>query len=95
MDLNVISLASACSSLMAEHGAELRDAQGEAERMRRELSDKEKEYRLLVEELEQQRDANARAPTSTMKKLVERLRSELALKEKQHQVSACVTVGRI
>ena len=41
----------------------------------------------LETELGIQKAANARAPTSTMKNLVERLKNELALKEQQHQVS--------
>ncbi len=43
-------------------------------------------------ELQTQKDANTRAPTTTMKNLVERLRNELALKEKQHKVQTNLIV---
>ena len=40
----------------------------------------------MNEELGTAKEANSRAPTTTMKNLVERLKNQLALKEKQHQV---------
>jgi len=39
------------------------------------------------EELERQREANSRAPLTTMKNLVGRLKQQLNQKEKQQQVS--------
>ena len=45
-----------------------------------------KELELMNEELGTAKEANSRAPTTTMKNLIERLKNQLALKEKQHQV---------
>jgi centrosomal protein CEP290 len=45
-----------------------------------------KEIDLLTQEIDTLKDQNNRAPTTTMKNMVERLKNQLALKEKQHQV---------
>ncbi|XP_072407908.1 centrosomal protein of 290 kDa isoform X2 [Chiloscyllium punctatum] len=45
----------------------------------------EKEVQYLQSELEAQKQANTRAPTTTMKNLVDRLKGQLALKEKQQK----------
>lgn len=44
------------------------------------------QIKLLNEQLDQQIQANTKAPSATMKALVERLKNELALKEGQHKV---------
>ncbi len=41
---------------------------------------------VLNDELATQKEANTRAPTTTMKNMVERLKNQLSLKEKQQQV---------
>lgn len=49
------------------------------------IKEKEAEIERLEAQLDSQRAANSKAPTTTMKNLVERLKNELALKEKQHK----------
>lgn len=58
----------------------------EMEVVQRENMDLRKEMKLLQEEIEVLKDSNQRGPTATMKNMVERLKNQLALKEKQHQV---------
>lgn len=72
--------------MVGGHSEEVQQLKNYIENKKQQLSDKHKEYDILLEELEVQKEANSRAPAATMKKLVERLRNELALKEKQHQV---------
>ncbi|XP_059169831.1 centrosomal protein of 290 kDa-like [Physella acuta] len=57
----------------------------EMEAVQRENMDLRKEMKLLQEEVEALKDSNQRGPTATMKNMVERLKNQLALKEKQHQ----------
>lgn len=59
----------------------------EANELRNMLSQKEKELANVKAELEVQKEANNRAPTATLKNLVEQLKSQLAIKENQHKVS--------
>ncbi|KAH9503689.1 hypothetical protein Btru_067161 [Bulinus truncatus] len=59
--------------------------ESELEMMSRENEDLRKEMKLLQDEIAALKDSNQRGPTATMKNLVERLKNELALKEKQHQ----------
>ena len=47
---------------------------------------------MLKDELETAKEAAQRAPSKTMKHLVERLRNQLALKEKQQKVE-CILFG--
>ena len=61
--------------------------QAETVQLQQVLADKDRERGLMEEDLAAQKEANARAPTSTMKRLVERLKNQLAVKEKQQQVS--------
>ncbi|BFZ24638.1 hypothetical protein BsWGS_27677 [Bradybaena similaris] len=56
------------------------------ESVRQENSDLRKEVKLLQEEIEAVKDSNQRGPSANTKNVVERLRNQLALKEKQHQV---------
>ncbi|NWX37869.1 CE290 protein, partial [Notiomystis cincta] len=57
----------------------------EANELRNMLSQKEKELANVKAELEVQKEANNRAPTATLKNLVEQLKSQLAIKENQHK----------
>ncbi|XP_070190390.1 centrosomal protein of 290 kDa-like [Littorina saxatilis] len=53
--------------------------------LQRVIGDQRKEIRVLNEEIAALKDSNTRGPTASMKSLVERLKNQLALKEKQHQ----------
>ncbi|XP_069830230.1 centrosomal protein of 290 kDa isoform X2 [Dendropsophus ebraccatus] len=64
---------------------EVKKHKSEAEELRARLSEMEKELNYLNTELEVQKEANTRAPTATMKNLVERLKSQVAHKEKQQK----------
>lgn len=59
----------------------------ETEELRAQLIQMEKELHFLRTELEAQKEANVRSPSNTMKNLVERLKTQLALKEKQLKVT--------
>lgn len=59
----------------------------EADELRNVLSQTEKELANVKAELEVQKEANNRAPTARLKNLVEQLKSQLAIKEKQQKVS--------
>lgn len=67
------------------HAAELKELHNEANELRSTNLDMSKEVQYLETELEAQKQANTRAPTTTMKNLVERLKGQLALKEKQQK----------
>lgn len=73
--------------LQENHAGEVKKAQAEVEDLRRALVQAQKEAHSLKSELQAQKEANSRAPTTTMKNLVDRLKSQLALKEKQQKVS--------
>ncbi|XP_072257323.1 centrosomal protein of 290 kDa [Pyxicephalus adspersus] len=64
---------------------EIKKHKSEAEALRARMSEMEKEINYLNTELEAQKEANTRAPTATMKNLVERLKSQVAHKEKQQK----------
>ncbi|KAM7178897.1 centrosomal protein of 290 kDa isoform 2-T2 [Macrochelys suwanniensis] len=68
-----------------KHVAEVKKLKDEANELRNLLSRIEKELLHVKTELEVQKEANNRAPTTTMKNLVERLKNQLALKEKQQK----------
>ncbi len=59
----------------------------EIDDLRRQLGEQRKEMAILNDEISALKVSNSKAPTITMKNLVERLKNQLALKEKQHQVS--------
>lgn len=59
----------------------------EIEDLRCLLAQSQKESQNLKSELQAQKEANSRSPTTTMRNLVDRLKSQLALKEKQQKVS--------
>ncbi|XP_025022955.1 centrosomal protein of 290 kDa [Python bivittatus] len=73
------------AQLEEKHGDRVKKLQDEIEELRSLLSKMGKELLNVKTELEIQREANNRSPTTTMKNLVERLKSQLALKEKQQK----------
>ncbi|KAG8439537.1 hypothetical protein GDO86_005659 [Hymenochirus boettgeri] len=64
---------------------EIKKWKNEAEDLKNRLADSEKEVHYLNTELDAQKEANTRAPTTTLKNLVERLKNQVALKEKQQK----------
>ncbi|NXB78260.1 CE290 protein, partial [Donacobius atricapilla] len=73
------------AQLQEKHTVDVEQIKGEANELRSILSHKEKELANVKAELEVQKEANNRAPTATLKNLVEQLKSQLAIKEKQHK----------
>nr|XP_042119236.1 centrosomal protein of 290 kDa isoform X3 [Peromyscus maniculatus bairdii] len=71
--------------LQESHAGEVKKAKAEMEDLRCALVQAQKESQSLKSELQAQREANSRAPTTTMRNLVDRLKSQLALKEKQQK----------
>uniref|UniRef100_A0AAR2JDM0 Centrosomal protein 290 n=1 Tax=Pygocentrus nattereri TaxID=42514 RepID=A0AAR2JDM0_PYGNA len=67
------------------HSSQMKAVSQEAEDLKSQLSQMEKELQYLRTELEAQKEANVRSPSNTMKNLVERLKAQLALKEKQQK----------
>ena len=55
---------------MAEQARELKEMESQIEDLDKELTDKNKQLELVEGELEDATDANARAPTTTLKNLV-------------------------
>lgn len=83
----LISFLAVFSRLEERHASQMRAMSEESEELRSQLSQLEKELQCLRTELEAQKEANVRSPSNTMKNLVERLKAQLALKEKQLKVS--------
>ncbi|XP_054845400.1 centrosomal protein of 290 kDa [Eublepharis macularius] len=73
------------AQLEERHAAEVKQLEDEVDELKSTLSQVEKELMNVKTELEAQREANNRAPTTTMKNLMERLKNQLALKEKQQK----------
>ncbi|XP_069345456.1 centrosomal protein of 290 kDa [Eulemur rufifrons] len=71
--------------LQENHADELKKVKAEVEDLRCLLGQSQKESQSLKSELQAQKEANSRAPTTTMRNLVERLKNQLALKEKQQK----------
>uniref|UniRef100_G1T822 Centrosomal protein 290 n=1 Tax=Oryctolagus cuniculus TaxID=9986 RepID=G1T822_RABIT len=71
--------------LQENHADEVKKVKAEVEDLRCLLAKSQKESQSLKSELQAQKEANSRAPTTTMRNLVERLKSQLALKEKQQK----------
>ncbi|KAL4700644.1 hypothetical protein H8959_014648 [Pygathrix nigripes] len=71
--------------LQENHEDEVKKIKAEVEDLRYLLDQSQKESQCLKSELQAQKEANSRAPTTTMRNLVERLKSQLALKEKQQK----------
>ncbi|KAL8608881.1 hypothetical protein ACOMHN_056045 [Nucella lapillus] len=57
----------------------------EADDLHRVIGDQKKEMAVLQEEIAVLKESHTRGPTASMKNLVDRLKNQLALKEKQHQ----------
>ncbi|KAL4656788.1 centrosomal protein of 290 kDa-like [Arapaima gigas] len=81
----ISSLISEKAKLEEIHGAQVKKLEQEAEELHSHMSQMEREVQYLRTELEVQKEANIRSPTNTMKNLVERLKAQLALKEKQQK----------
>lgn len=64
--------------------AEKRDS--EMQELKKIIEQQRRDIEVLNEEIDAVKEQNSRAPTTTIKNLVERLKNQLALKEKQHQV---------
>uniref|UniRef100_A0A4W4EUZ0 Centrosomal protein of 290kDa coiled-coil region domain-containing protein n=1 Tax=Electrophorus electricus TaxID=8005 RepID=A0A4W4EUZ0_ELEEL len=73
------------AKLENRHASQMKTVSREAEELRAQVSRMEKELQYLHTELEVQKEANMRSPSNTMKNLVERLKAQLALKEKQQK----------
>ncbi|NXC11399.1 CE290 protein, partial [Orthonyx spaldingii] len=73
------------AKLQEKHTVDVEQIKEEANELRNVLSQKEKELANIKAELEVQKEANNRAPTATLKNLVEQLKSQLAVKENQHK----------
>ncbi|CAJ1056113.1 centrosomal protein of 290 kDa isoform X1 [Xyrichtys novacula] len=71
------------SKLEGHHAAQVKALNGENEDQRSQIAQMEKEMSYLQTELAAQKEANVRSPSQTMKNLVERLKAQLAQKEKQ------------
>ncbi|XP_014652056.1 PREDICTED: centrosomal protein of 290 kDa [Ceratotherium simum simum] len=71
--------------LQENHADEVKKMKAKVEDLRCLLAQSQKESESLKSELQAQKEANSRAPTTTMRNLVERLKSQLALKEKQQK----------
>ncbi|XP_074231417.1 centrosomal protein of 290 kDa isoform X3 [Camelus bactrianus] len=71
--------------LQENHADEVKKVKAEVEDLRCLLAQSQKESQNLKSELQAQKEANSRAPTTTVRNLVERLKSQLALKEKQQK----------
>ena len=72
--------------LTNETNEQLGRKESELDHINRENQDLRREVHVLKEEVEALKDSNQRGPTASMKAMVERLKNQLALKEKQHQV---------
>ncbi|XP_074726803.1 centrosomal protein of 290 kDa isoform X5 [Strix uralensis] len=73
------------AQLQEKHTVDVERLKDEANELRNLLSQMEKELASVKAELEIQKEANNRAPTATLKNLVEQLKSQLAIKEKQQK----------
>ncbi|NXV18852.1 CE290 protein, partial [Cepphus grylle] len=71
--------------LQEKHTIDVEKLKDEANDLRNMLSQTEMELANVKTELEIQREKNNRAPTATLKNLVEQLKSQLAIKEKQQK----------
>ncbi|KAM4670369.1 centrosomal protein of 290 kDa isoform 5-T9 [Amazona ochrocephala] len=73
------------AQLCEKHTADVERLKDEANVLRNMISQMEKEFANVKAELEVQKEANNRAPTAALKNLVEQLKSQLAVKEKQQK----------
>ncbi|XP_042672239.1 centrosomal protein of 290 kDa isoform X1 [Centrocercus urophasianus] len=73
------------TQLQEKHTVDVELLKDEANGLKKVLSHMEKELANVKAELEAQKEANKRAPTAIMKSLVEQLKNQLTLKEKQQK----------
>ncbi|XP_031417585.1 centrosomal protein of 290 kDa [Clupea harengus] len=71
--------------LEGNHSAQKRSLEQEAEELRAQAAQMADQLHCLQTELDSQREANVRAPSQTMKNLVDSLKAQLCLKEKQQR----------
>ncbi|XP_027698300.1 centrosomal protein of 290 kDa [Vombatus ursinus] len=71
--------------LEENHAEVVKKLNAEIEDLKYSMSQTERELQYFKSEVQIQKEANTRAPTATMKNLVERLKGQLALKEKQQK----------
>lgn len=76
----------AFDSLREECTEEVRRMEEKNESLTKEKSELLNKLELAEKEVEEQREANTRAPTRTIKNLVEKLKNDLAIKDKELQV---------
>ena len=81
-----------CCRLMDEMKTELAKKEQDVEECKRQIADMRKEIEILNEEIAVLKESSSKTPTATMKNLVERLKNQLALKEKQHQVMSALVM---
>jgi len=75
-----------CASCKEECAKKVCRVEDEKRELMNEVADLRNELASSQQELDEQREANSRAPTQTIKNHVERLKNQLAMKEKQQQV---------
>jgi len=75
-----------CDSCKAECAEKVQRMEDEKTELRNEIADLRRELAATQQELNEQTEANSRAPTQTIKNHVEKLKNQLAMKEKQQQV---------
>ena len=73
--------------MLGEHASAEEEMQQHIKDLEAEILERDNNMELVRKELDTEKDNNARAPTTTMKNMVERLKNQLSMKEKQHQVS--------
>ncbi|XP_060891969.1 centrosomal protein of 290 kDa isoform X2 [Labrus mixtus] len=83
METQAMKYAEEMSKLEEHHAAQVKALTGEHEDLQSQVAQMEKEMISLQTELAAQKEANVRSPSNTMKNLVERLKAQLAQKEKQ------------
>nr|XP_019934440.1 PREDICTED: centrosomal protein of 290 kDa isoform X1 [Paralichthys olivaceus] len=83
MEAQAMKNADEMSKMKEHHAAQVKCLTAETEDQRNQMAQKEKEMNYIQTELDAQREANIRSPSNTMKNLVERLKAQLAQKEKQ------------
>ncbi|GFR72659.1 centrosomal protein of 290 kDa [Elysia marginata] len=79
------NLKSEHNRLTTETNEQLGKKESELGHLSQENQDLRREVHVLKEEVEALKDSNQRGPSASMKAMVERLKNQLALKEKQHQ----------
>ncbi|XP_065812706.1 centrosomal protein of 290 kDa [Labrus bergylta] len=83
METQAMKYTEEMSKLEEHHAAQVKALTREHEDLQSQVAQMEKEMISLQTELAGQKEANVRSPSNTMKNLVERLKAQLAQKEKQ------------